>query len=410
MAKVVNFHPNMDDDMRDYHKKIRKHRTAVVLKYVIAVCLVLLAVFGIRYYLNNRSYTGYSIASTTERKDTITTKYASFGDNILKYSRDGVSYTDASNSLLFSITYTMQDPILALSEKSGAVADKNGNQIYIFNQEEPKGQITTLLPIKHLAISNQGVVAVLMEESSSSKLEIYSADGTLIGDGIFDLQDAGAPMNLSISSDGTKIAITFAQINGSKLNSCVAVYNFDSVGENYVDQLVFAKNYTEYLIPEVHYFDNSAIAAVGDGILAFYQGTQIPELVQEVTFTDKIKSVFYGDNAVGLVFEDAAILPKGQDDVAVREPAKHGLRDLLRFLFSEKYRQTWSILFGSSNQQTVVLLQSGFRSWNTYFIFSPKTGNDKSHIRPFGYFLDISIEYSRIAYLKRCYINLVSSF
>ena len=111
-------------------------------------------------------------------------------------------------------------------------------------------------------------------------------------------------MNLSISSDGTKIAITFAQINGSKLNSCVAVYNFDSVGENYVDQLVFAKNYTEYLIPEVHYFDNSTIAAVGDGILAFYQGTQIPELVQEVTFTDKVKSVFYGKNAVGLVFED----------------------------------------------------------------------------------------------------------
>ena len=304
MAKVVNFHPNMDDDMRDYHKKIRKHRTAVGLKYVIAVSLVLLAIFGFRYYLNNRSYTGYSIASTTERTDTITTKYASFGDNILKYSRDGVSYTDASNSLLFSITYTMQDPILALSEKSGAVADKNGNQIYIFNQEEPRGQITTLLPIKHLAISNQGVVAVLMEESSSSKLEIYSADGSLIGDGIFDLQDAGAPMNLSISSDGTKIAITFAQIAGSKLNSCVAVYNFDSVGENYVDQLVFAKNYTEYMIPEVHYFDNSTVAAVGDGILAFYQGTQIPELVQEVTFTDKIKSVFYGDNAVGLVFED----------------------------------------------------------------------------------------------------------
>ena len=308
MAKVVKFHPNThtnpDDDMRDYHKKIRKHRTAVVLKYVIIVGLILLGIFGIRYYMNNRSYTAYSIASTTERTDTITTKYAPFGEHILKYSRDGISYTDASNSLLFSITYTMQDPVLALNEKSGAVADKNGNQIYIFNQEEPKGQITTLLPIKHLAISNQGVVAVLMEESSSSKLEIYSADGNLIGDGIFDLEDAGAPMNLSISSDGTKIAVTFAQITGSKLNSCVAVYNFDSVGENYVDQLVFAENYTEYMIPEVHYFDNSSFAAGCGGVLAFYQGSQIPELVQEVTFTDKIKSVFYGENAVGLVFED----------------------------------------------------------------------------------------------------------
>ena len=304
MAKVVNFIPSMDDDMKDYHKKLWKHRVAVILKYVLLAALAVGVICGIRYYMNNRSFTAYSVAATAERKDTLTTKYAPFGDKILKYSRDGISYTDESNSLLFSITYTMQDPILALSQKAGVVADKNGNQIYIFDQDQAKGQIKTLLPIKHIAISNQGVVAVLMEESKSSKLEFYSADGTLLGDGVFDLEDAGYPVNLSISADGTKISIAFVQVGGSKLNSCVAVYNFDNVGENYVDHLVFAKNYTEYLIPEVHYFDNSVLTAVGDGILAFYQGNQIPELVKEVTIDDKIKSVFYGKNAVGLVFDD----------------------------------------------------------------------------------------------------------
>ena len=289
--------------MKDYHKKIWRHRVSLILKYAAVVAVVLLAIFGVRYYMNNRTFTGYSIASTTERSDTMTTKYAPFGDKILKYSRDGVSYTDDTNSLLFSITYTMQDPILALSQKAGAVADKNGSQIYIFDQEKQMGQITTLLPIKHIAISNQGVVAVLMEESKSSKLEIYSADGTMIGDGIFDLEDAGYPMNLSISSDGTKIAIAFAQISGSKFNSSVAVYNFDNVGENYVDHLVFAKNYTDYMIPELHYFDASTLVAVGDGILGFYQGSQIPEIVNEVTIENEIKSVFYGENMVGLVFE-----------------------------------------------------------------------------------------------------------
>ena len=303
MAKVVNIFPSMDEDMKDYHKKIWRHRFSVILKYAAVVVAVILVILGIRYYMNNRTFTGYSIASTTERSDTLTTKYAPFGDKILKYSRDGVSYTDDTNSLLFSITYTMQDPILALSQKAGAVADKNGSQIYIFDQEKQMGQITTLLPIKHIAISNQGVVAVLMEESKSSKLEIYSADGTMIGDGIFDLEDAGYPMNLSISSDGTKIAIAFAQISGSKFNSSVAVYNFDNVGENYVDHLVFAKNYTDYMIPELHYFDASTLVAVGDGILGFYQGSQIPEIVNEVTIENEIKSVFYGENMVGLVFE-----------------------------------------------------------------------------------------------------------
>ena len=304
MAKVVNMFSSMDEDMKDYHKKIWIHRAAVAVKYIAVVLVCLLAVFGIRYYLNNRSFTAYSIIAATERSDTITTKYALFGENILKYSRDGVSYTDAENSLMFSITYTMQEPILALSEKAGAVADKNGSQIYTFDQTQQTGQITTLLPIKHLSISNQGVVAVLLEEGNSTKLEVYSSDGRLLGDGQFDLQDAGLPMDLSISSDGTKIAITFAQVAGGKIGSCVAVYNFDNVGENYVDHLVFAKNYTDYMVPEIHYFDTSTLTAVGDGILAFYHGNQIPELVREVTFDDEIQSVFYGEDTVGLVFED----------------------------------------------------------------------------------------------------------
>lgn len=303
MAKVVKMFSSEDTDMKTYHKKIWKHRAAVLLKYALMAGLALFALFGAHYYLNNRTYSGYSIVSTVERKDTLTTKYAMFGENILKYSRDGISYTDGKNSLLFSITYTMQDPLIALSEKAGAVADKNGSQIYTFDQTQQKGEIKTLLPIKHLAVSNQGVVAVLMEESRSSRLEVYSADGKLLGEGVFDPKVSGYPMGLSISSDGKKIAISFAQISGSKFSSCVAVYNFDSVGENYVDQLVFAQNYTDYLIPEVHYFNSSLLAAVGDGILAFYEGSQIPELVKEIPVEKEIRSVFYGENSVGLVFD-----------------------------------------------------------------------------------------------------------
>lgn len=303
MAKIVNIFSSTDEDMNDYHKKIWKHRVLMAGKYLLITGVVIAAVFLMRYYLNNRTFSGYSIASTTERTDTLTTKYASFGGNILKYSRDGVAYTNEKNSLYFSIAYTMQDPMLVLNEKMGVVADKNGSQIYIFDQNEQKGQINTLLPIKHVAVSNQGIVAVLMEESDVSKLEVYSAAGELLGDGVFGLADAGYPMNLTISSDGTKIAIAFAQVSGTKFNSCVAVYNFNNVGENYIDHLVFAKNYSDYMIPEIHYFDSSTLAAVGDGILAFYQGSQIPELVNEVAFEEEIKSVFYGEKSVALVFE-----------------------------------------------------------------------------------------------------------
>lgn len=303
MAKIIDLFPSMDDDMRSYHKKIWSHRLGILLKYLGLLCMILLVIYGIFYYVKNKSYSDCSVVFSTEREDTITTKYAPFGGKILKYSRDGISYTDEKNSLFFSITYTMQEPLLALCDKAGAVANKNGNQIFVFDQKSSKGEIKTLLPIKQIDVSNQGIVAVLLEDAKVNKLEVYSPDGKLLGEGVFDLKDAGHPMNVSISSDGTKIAIAFAQISGAKLNSCVAVYNFDNVGENYVDHLVFAKSYTDYLVPELHYYDSETFSAVGDGILAFYQGNQIPELVKEVFFEEPIKSVFYGERQIGLVFE-----------------------------------------------------------------------------------------------------------
>lgn len=303
MAKIIQMFSNMDEDMKDYNKKIWEHRLKRYSKYVLAGVLLILVVWAMGFYLNNRSFTSYTISSATGRTDTLNTKYESFGGNILKYSRDGVSYTDEKNRLLFSITYTMQSPMLALSSQSGAVADKNGNQIFVFDQKEQQCEIKTLLPIKNLAVSDQGIVAVLMEEANATKLEIYSAEGKLLGDGIFSLEDTGYPMDLSISADGSKIAISFAQVGGSKLGSCVAVYNFESVGENHVDHLVFAQNYDEYILPEVHYFGNSIATAVGDGLLAIYEGNQIPEVAKEIQFDEQIQSVFYGEESIALVFK-----------------------------------------------------------------------------------------------------------
>lgn len=304
MAKVINMFSPADDGMKEYHQKIWKHRRNVILRYLLLMGIIVLLVFGIRYYLNNRTFTGYVVSASAKRTDTLMTKYEQFGGDILKYSRDGLSYMDEKNSLYFSITYTMQDPILALSGKSGAVADKNGSQIYIFDRTQQKGEIKTLLPIKNIAISEQGVVAVLLENNAkSTKLEIYSADGKTLGEGEFDLADAGAPLDLSISADGTKIAVTFAQVDGTHFGSCVAVYNFDNVGQNYVDHLVFAKTYSEYMMPEVHYFNDSVFSATGDGIVAFYEGGQIPEETAKIEFEERIRSVFYGEKAEGLVFE-----------------------------------------------------------------------------------------------------------
>lgn len=305
MAKIIKMFSSEDENAREYQKKLWNHRKNVLLRYALIAGAVIVFCICIRYYFNNRSFSRYSVAATVQRTDTLTTKYAQFGGNILKYSKDGLSCTDEKNTLHFAIPYTMQEPMLALSKKAGAVADRNGRDIYVFDRKDKKSDegIKVLQPIKSIAVSDQGVVAVLLENSDSAKLEVYSAEGTMLGGGVFSLEGGGYPLNVSISSDGKKIGITFAQIFGSKCGSSVVVYNFSEVGENNLDQIVFAKDYEDRMIPEIHYYDNSAFSAVGDGMLAFYAGTQIAGVVKEIPFEEELKSVFYGERTVGLVLK-----------------------------------------------------------------------------------------------------------
>ena len=87
------------------------------------------------------------------------------------------------------------------------------------------------------------------------------------------------------------------------MNSCLAFYNFGSVGENASDHLVASKVMKGEVVPSVHYMDNSRCYAVGTGGILLYEGTQIPEEVRSIPVEQQISSVFYSDEFLGIVLE-----------------------------------------------------------------------------------------------------------
>jgi hypothetical protein len=108
---------------------------------------------------------------------------------------------------------------------------------------------------------------------------------------------------MSLSSDATKLAVTFLQVQDGSVNTCIAFYNFDSVGENYEDHLVAAKTVTGVVVPSIKYLDNTHCYAVGAGQIFLYEGKQIPEEVAEIPVDREILSVFYSDEELGLILE-----------------------------------------------------------------------------------------------------------
>ena len=80
---------------REYLRKLRRHRTNVVLVVGFVVTICLASVGGWRVYDRNVSYTGYEIINSIERADADTAKYVPYNGGMLKYSNDGAAFIGA---------------------------------------------------------------------------------------------------------------------------------------------------------------------------------------------------------------------------------------------------------------------------------------------------------------------------
>lgn len=290
-----------DRDMKSYQLSLFMHRSRTFGMAALLIAVMAVVLTGIYLYNQHKTYSMAVVSRSFERTDTLTTRYTEFMDYVIKYGQDGISCVNSNNQLIWSQSYTMQYPMVEVRSKSLAIAEEKGTQVMIFDESGLQGQVKTILPIRQISVSNQGVLAVLLEDGNQMRLNLYDKNGTELVTSKFELQDAGYPLHISLSEDATKLAVTFLQVQNGSISSCLAFYNFDSVGENYEDHLVAAKTVSGIVMPSVHYMDNTHCVAVGTNGLLFYEGKQIPELAAEVPIEGEIQSVFYSNESIGLV-------------------------------------------------------------------------------------------------------------
>lgn len=305
MAKITQLYKTSEvaEEMKSYKEKLFRHRAGIGIKGLLCLVLVAGLVFGMWMWSQNKTYGTYEVLYSTQRTDTLNTRYAEYNGKLLKYSRDGISCVNLQNEAIWSQTYNMQMPILDVCQNSVVVADMQGNEVYIFNEEGLQTQITTLLPIQQVSISSQGVTALLLSDSSASWIYLYDREGNNLTESQCRLNETGQPLSIGISSDGTKLAVSYLQISEGTANSCIVFYNFGPVGGNFVDKIVSSKIYENTIIPRIKYLGDSVCVAVSDGGIIYYEGKEIPEEMAVVTETEEIQSVFFGSNRVGVVTE-----------------------------------------------------------------------------------------------------------
>lgn len=273
-----------------------------VITIIGIVCALLLAIYLFCVY---RTYNNYKVRKTIKIETGTNSQYQAFGEFVVKYSNDGISYINGTETI-WNEAYEMKSPIVDVCGDYLAIADKNSNTIYIFNKKVKVGEVNTSYPIIKIEVAQQGVVAALLEEASANYIELYDKEGNLIVSHKSLLSENGFPLSFSISNDGEKMMTSYLSIKEGSTENQVIFYNFSNVGKDEVDRVVGTFNqYGETIVPAVYFVSNEDAIAIGDNVLTIYKMKEKPTIRKEIKFDKEIQKVFYNEKYVGLIFENS---------------------------------------------------------------------------------------------------------
>lgn len=303
VKEVDEFKAKYEANDKEFKKKLARHRRLVLYRilFIVAVVVAVLVIVFVSY--KNMVYGDYTILDTLQYEDSSGANFRSFNGNVLKYSRDGATAFNMDNDMLFNQTYEMQNPMVDICGDYVAIGDYKGTKIYVLNSEGLQGQIDTTLSVQRFAVAGNGNIAVVLEEDEITWVRLYNKDGEIVASDRTTMKKSGFPLSMDISDNGILLNISYLYIDSGKISSSVAFYNFGSVGQNEIDNLVSGYNYDDETITYVQFMDSGSAFAIGNKTFSIFEGDQRPERIFQIAVGEEVKSVFHNEDYVGLVFK-----------------------------------------------------------------------------------------------------------
>ena len=293
------------EELSGLNQKIRIHRIKILILILILAGAAIGLLFAVFLYFEAKVYTDYEVIEQIERRETSAAEYQEFQGNVLQYTQDGAAYSSINGEVYWNQPYEMESPRIAVCGEYLAIYEQGGNRIYIMNTAGQQGAIQTTIPVQRVSIARQGQVAVLMEDSQTSYIHMYDKDGKQLSGGELHIENSGYPLDLALSRDALKLAVSMLDIHEATVKSTVVFYNYGTVGQNEIDNIVGSYSYDDIIIPSIRFVTNDRLIAFADEKVILFEGTQKPSVMKEIKCSKNIRSIYYDEDYFGLVFDDA---------------------------------------------------------------------------------------------------------
>ena len=290
-----------------YKEKILRHKRQRIQREVLLVMMIMyILTIGVLLwmFLGYRHADLHRIASVSAEDGTA---YANVNGNVVQYGGSGAVCINSKGETLWTVSYEMQQPIVSVSGNVIAIANRNGCYVYVMNPDGLMGTIHTMLPIQNIASAENGEVAVVMSDSRTTWVRLYTAKGKEIAYLVRTMAENGYPIAAAISPDGETLCLSSVQMSSTSVKSNVSFYNFGRAGSKVPDHLVDYSDFIDETIPYVRYLDDSTCVGVSDKRLILFKSTFLHRFGStNIMFSENLQGVFSSDNFTGLLFTNTS--------------------------------------------------------------------------------------------------------
>ena len=285
--------------MEQQNKEKRKLKMNRMQWTIAAGVLILAVVLVYALVKNNKVASSYEVVTSMSRGDDTSVYYCMMRKGMVKYSKDGIAMTDKSGTVLWNQTYEMASPTMTSAGDYVAVGDIGANTIYIFNEYGQLGRVSTDVPIQEIQISEQGVVAAVLSDTSSNYINLYDKQGNSLGSIKASLENTGYPLAIALSPDASKLAVSYLIVKSGSMQSRIVAYDFSDVeGDHLLDTQEL-----EGLYPKAAFLDSREVVLFGEKGFVLYQADSKKIETQE-NFESEINSVFCTNQKLGFIFKN----------------------------------------------------------------------------------------------------------
>lgn len=277
-------------------------KKGVIIKGIGLLVFASLLIFGLCTIIANSAYNSYEVVEETGVQNASMIDYINYQDSLLKYSKDGAVYVDEKGEAVWNETFAMKMPKADACGEYAAIADLNGNDVYVFDSEGKVSNVTLPYKVCDIAVASQGTFAVVLESDKANYINLYDKNGEQISEIQTTIDQGGYPMDIDLSRDGEKLFSTYLTLDGATVKNSLTAYNFGPVGQSEnADRIMAGYQMDNTIVAKVEFLDNNTICAFGDNLFTIYAMREKPSEKAKVAFEQEIRSVIFDESHFGVV-------------------------------------------------------------------------------------------------------------